>query len=60
MPDAEVAFQCQTGSRVPASDAEVAIDADLAFQYQTRRSPDADLASFVRQDLSELRVSKSE
>ena len=49
--DAEVAFQCQTQTSRPLSDAEV------AFQSLTRRSPDADLASFVRRESHQTRTS---
>ena len=50
--NAEVAFQPHTQTACPLSNAKV------AFQSQARRSPDADLASFVRRGGRQTRTSR--
>ena len=47
LPDAEIAFQPQTRTSRSLSNAEVARHGPRVLS-QTRRSPDADLASFVK------------
>ena len=55
--DAEVAFQCQTRTSHPLSDAKVARRGPRIL-CQTRRSPDAEPASFLRRGDCPTRTSR--